>query len=225
MVTSEGGTTSLKLEVEWTDDEDKEALGNSKALNVIFNGTTKVRVSRLQLLTIKFENLRKNKDESICEFHIRLRDFSNTSFEFCEKMYVEKLARKILILLHKKLDMKVAAIEEARDLGSIKVDELIGSIQTFEISINERSENKNKGIAFVSNTKESQSDKEENLPDDIAFLGIIFNQSLKYLARNLRSNVQDMRFSKVLHILLHVYTKRTDCSKMDDHNIRRTNDH
>lgn len=35
--------------------------------------------------------------------------------------------------------MKVTAIEEAIDLSRIKVDELIGSLQTFEISINERS--------------------------------------------------------------------------------------
>lgn len=38
MVTSEDGTTSLKLEVEWTDVEDEESLGNSKDLNAILNG-------------------------------------------------------------------------------------------------------------------------------------------------------------------------------------------
>ena len=36
--------------------------------------------------------------------------------------------------------MKVAAIEEAQDLSNIKVNELIGFLQTFEISINERDE-------------------------------------------------------------------------------------
>lgn len=41
VVTFEDGTTSLKREVEWNDVEDEEALGNSKALNVIFNGVDK----------------------------------------------------------------------------------------------------------------------------------------------------------------------------------------
>lgn len=37
MVCSEDWTTSLKPGTEWTDAEDEEAPGNSKALNVIFN--------------------------------------------------------------------------------------------------------------------------------------------------------------------------------------------
>lgn len=105
MVTSEDGTTSLKPEAEWAY---VEALGNSKPLNVIFNGvdnnmfrvintcseakeaweilktthegTSKVSMSRFHLLTTKFENLRMKEDESICEFHIMLHDISNTSF-------------------------------------------------------------------------------------------------------------------------------------------------
>lgn len=41
MITSEYGSTSLKPEAEWTDTEDEKALGNSKALNSIFNGMDK----------------------------------------------------------------------------------------------------------------------------------------------------------------------------------------
>ncbi|MCI35039.1 gag-pol polyprotein, partial [Trifolium medium] len=59
----------------------------------------------------------------------------------------EKLARKILRSLPKRFNMKVTAIEESQ--STIKVDELIGSLQTFEMAINDRSE-KNKSIAFVS---------------------------------------------------------------------------
>lgn len=85
MITSEDGLTSLKPEVEWIDARDEEALGNSKALNAIFNGmdmnmfrlintcsvakeaceilktaykdTSKVCMSRLQLLATKFGDL------------------------------------------------------------------------------------------------------------------------------------------------------------------------
>lgn len=84
-------------------------------------------MSRLQLLTTKFENLRMNEDESIYEFHIRLSDISNTYFSLGEKMSEENLAIKVLRTLPKRFDMKVTFI---------KVDELIGSLQTFEMSIN-----------------------------------------------------------------------------------------
>lgn len=71
-------------------------------------------------------------------------------------MSEEKLARKILRSLPKKFDMKVTFIEESEDLGSIKVYELIGSLQTIEMALNDRSEKKNKIIAFVSNSEEDE---------------------------------------------------------------------
>lgn len=95
VVTFEDGTTSLNPKAEWTGVEDEEALGNTKALNFIFNSVdkkffrlintcseakeaweilktthecmSKVCMSRLQLLTIKFENLRFNEEEPISE--------------------------------------------------------------------------------------------------------------------------------------------------------------
>lgn len=134
-----------------------------------------------------------NEDESICEFHIKLCDIANATFALYEKMYEKKLAKKILKSLHKRFDMKVSAIEEAHDLSSIKVDELIGSLQNFVMSINEIPEKKNKGITFVSNSGGDQGDKEERLLDAITLLRKNFNQSLKNLDRKQSLNVQDKR--------------------------------
>lgn len=44
--------------------------------------------------------------------------------------------------------MKVTAIEEAQDLNNIKVNELICSLQTFKMALNDRSEKTNKSIVF-----------------------------------------------------------------------------
>lgn len=112
VIISQDGRSSLKRKFEWTDVEDNEALGNSKALNAIFNGmnknmfrlintctkakdaweilkiahegTSKVRMSRLQLLITKFDNMRMNEDESIYDFNIRLHDIANNSFALGE---------------------------------------------------------------------------------------------------------------------------------------------
>lgn len=48
----------------------------------------------------------------------------------------------------------------------MKVDELIGSLQTFETVISDKSEKKNKGITFVS-TSEKGEDRGEKLSDAI----------------------------------------------------------
>jgi hypothetical protein len=103
---SPDGTSSLKPKTEWINAEDNDVVGNSKALNVIYNGvdrnmfrlinactkakeaweilktshevTSKVRMSRFQLLTIKFENLIMYEDESIFDFNIRMCDIACT---------------------------------------------------------------------------------------------------------------------------------------------------
>ncbi|KAK2357392.1 gag-protease polyprotein [Trifolium repens] len=159
------GTTNLKPEENWSKKEDELALANNKALNALFSGvdkymfrlikqctvakdaweilktthegTPKVKMSRLQLLTTKFENLRMKEDESVHDFHMNMIDFSNSFDSLGEKIPEEKLVRKILRSLPMKFDMKVTAIEETQDISSMKVDELIGSLQTFELSINE----------------------------------------------------------------------------------------
>ena len=91
-------TAELKEEEDWTPEEDEAALANSKALNAIFNGvdknmfklintctvakeaweilktahegTSRVRMSRLQMLTTQFENLRMSEEQTIAEFHM-----------------------------------------------------------------------------------------------------------------------------------------------------------
>lgn len=75
-------------------------------------------------------------------------------------MFEEKLARKILRSLPKKIYMKATTIEESQDLSSIKVDELISSLQTFGLPLNDRFEKKKKNIAFVSKIEKDEDQGE-----------------------------------------------------------------
>jgi hypothetical protein len=120
-------------------------------------GTFKVKMSRLQLLTTQFENLKMKEDQNIQDFHMNTLDMANSFDSLGEKMSDEKLVRKILRSLPKRFDMKVTTIEEAQNISSMKVDELIGSLQNFEIVINNREENKGKSIAFVSDADVEES--------------------------------------------------------------------
>ena len=84
------------------------------------------------------------EDENIQDYYLNILDISNFFDSLGEKISDEKLVRKILRSLPKRFDMKVTAIEEAQDISSMKVDELIGSLQTFELA----SGYKKKNIAF-----------------------------------------------------------------------------
>jgi hypothetical protein len=89
-------------------------------------------------------------------------------------------------------------LEEAQNISSTKVKELIGSFQTFELAINERSEKKNKSIVFNSNTDddEIQCDMETNegISNAIVDLGRKFNKVLKMMDRKPGPNVENMSF-------------------------------
>jgi hypothetical protein len=215
-------TVVLKPEEEWSQEEDEAALGNNNALNALFNGvdrsmfklikpcivakdawriletahegTSKVKMSRLQLLTTKFENLKMKEDESIHDFHLSILDIANSFEALGERMSDEKLARKILKSLPKRFDMKVTAIEEAQDIATMKVEELIGSLLTCEI--NERTDKKAKSIAFVTNAdeEESQEDPEESISEALVLLGKQFNKLIKRVDKRQKPNEQDIRF-------------------------------
>jgi len=141
-------TTTLKPEEEWSKDEDEIALGNSRAFKTLFRGadikmfklintctmakdtwkilitthegTSKVRMSRLQLLTTKFENIMMKDYESIHDFHMSILDIANTSSALGETMPQDKLIRKILRSLTKRFNMKITVIEEAQDISNIE---------------------------------------------------------------------------------------------------------
>jgi len=220
-------TTVLKPEEEWTTVEDESFLANSRALNSIFNGvyknmfrmikqctvakvaweilkiahqgTSKVKMSKHQLLTTKFEKLKMKEDENIQDFHMNILDMANAFDSLGQKMSDEKLVRKTLISLPKRFDMKVTAIKEAQDISSMKVEELIGSLQNFEIVINNREEKKGKSIAFVSNAdiEEAQGylENEENLAEKIVLLGRQFNKILKHAYWRHKLDGQNIKFN------------------------------
>ena len=105
-------------------------------LKTAHEGTSRVRVSWLQMLTTQFENLRMSEEQTISDFHMQIRDIANTSFALGEKISNGKLVRNILRSLPKRFAMKVTIIEEAQDISIMQVDELIGSLQTYEMTLN-----------------------------------------------------------------------------------------
>ena len=165
-----GDIVKIKSPSQWTRDEIELANFNSKALNAIFNavstnqmkvvancevakdaweklktkneGTTAVKKSRLRSLAREFENLTMTEDESIADFHARLCDISNESYALGETYTNAKLVRKVLGSLPRRFKAKLTSIEEVHDVEDMDLDELIGSLQNYELTLKRWSKGK-----------------------------------------------------------------------------------
>jgi hypothetical protein len=163
-----------------------------------------VKSLRIQLLTTKFESLKMKEEETIQDYYMNVLDIANTFDSLGEKLSDEKLVRKILRSLPKRFDMKVIAIEEAQDISDMKIEELIGSLQSFEIIINNMVEKEDNNV-FSTYIKETQRNLEndENLAGSVVLLGKLFNKivSLVYWksrtdCQNIRSNIKECEFKE-----------------------------
>ena len=87
------------------------------------------------MLTTQFEELKVSEDESFDSFYSKLNEVVIGKFNLGEKIEDSKMVRKILRLLPESFCAKVTTIEESKDFNDIKVQELIGSLQTYELSL------------------------------------------------------------------------------------------
>ena len=76
-----------------------------------------------------------SEDESFDSFYSKLNEVVIGKFNLGEKTEDSKVVRKILGSQPEIFCAKVTAIEESKDLDEIKVQELIGSLQTYELSL------------------------------------------------------------------------------------------
>ncbi|KAG9450531.1 hypothetical protein H6P81_010496 [Aristolochia fimbriata] len=128
-----------------------------KILEVHYEGTESVSAVKLQILMTQFELMRMRDDETILEFEDKIRGIANQSANLGDRIPQDRLVKKVLRSLSSKFKMKRIALEENRSLNDMTLDELIGSLKTFEM--NEESsdsvrENKRESVAlqtFASN--------------------------------------------------------------------------
>ena len=97
-------------------------------LQPVHEGTKTVKINKLQQLTSKFESIRMFDDE----FYAKLNNIVSSTYNVGEIYDQPKIVRKILRFLTEDFKPKVIAITESKDVDSIPVDELVGSLQSYE---------------------------------------------------------------------------------------------
>ena len=92
-------------------------------------------------------------------------------FNLGEKTEDSKIVRKILRSLLESFRAKVTAIEESKDRDEIKVQELIGSLQTYELSLPSQRKSKSLALKTINERVEAQdSSDEDKVEKDVAYL-------------------------------------------------------
>ena len=156
-------------------------------LQTHFGGSGDMKRTKIVILTSKFEELKMREDENLYEYFTKLHDISNEAFALGKHLSDTKMVRKIFRSLPDRFQPKLMAIEENKNLETMKVEEFTGSLQTYEINIMHRK--KDKSIALKA-TFEPFVSENGNLDDELALLSKNFNKFFKKCADNLRRAIQ-----------------------------------
>jgi len=161
-----------------------------------YEGSKKVREAKALMLVHQYELFKMKEDESIEQMYSRFQTLVS-GLQVLKKSYVaSNHVSKILRSLPARWRPKVTAIEEAKDLNALSVEDLFSSLKVHEISLNEHEPaKKSKSIALPSKGKSSKAliviESEDESPDgdsdeDPTEKMAMLSNKLEYLARKNR---------------------------------------
>ncbi|XP_070039099.1 uncharacterized protein [Nicotiana tomentosiformis] len=103
-------------------------------------GVDKVRKVKGQTLRADFEVLKMKESECISDYCSKVKAVANQLRRYGEDIEDVCMVEKIFRTLTPKFNFVVCAIEESKDLDSMKVEQLEGSLQDHEETIKRRQE-------------------------------------------------------------------------------------
>jgi hypothetical protein len=149
-------------------------------LEVTHEGISKVKEIKISVLVHRFELFKMLDKETISEMFTRFTDITNSLIALGKVYTQAEMVRKILRALTSDWEKKTTAIEEANDLSTLTVENLIGNLMAYEVQLEDRkkdNEPKNKKVLAF---KASSSDTEESNDDEeIAMITRKFKRFLK----------------------------------------------
>jgi hypothetical protein len=117
------------------------------------------------MLISRFEEIKMLENEIFGEFYTRINDLRNS---------MVSLGKKILWFLPEHFRIKVTPIVESKDLDSMKIEELVGSLQTYEYSVPPIK--KTKGMAFKATKSKVSSEEDSDNQEELALIANRINQ-------------------------------------------------
>ncbi|GMI93345.1 hypothetical protein HRI_003003800 [Hibiscus trionum] len=186
-------------------------------LEVTYEGTNEVKETKIGLLTLEYENFKMDPEENIEKMFDRFSTITNGLKGYGEAIPEEKLVRKLIYSLPESWDSKRTAIIEAKNLKTLKLDELMGSLLTHQImnknkedekkreEIRAMGEKKIKGpginasaMALKSSTCHHEDSSEEDSEDEE--MAYLFNKFTRFMKSKMeKSKHESMKKMKDSH--------------------------
>ena len=117
-------------------------------------------------------------DEAFDSFYGKFNEIVIAKLNLREKIEDSKLVRKILRSLLESFRAKVTAIEKSKDLDEIKIQELVGFLQTYELRLPSYKSSKSLALKTITEGMDDSS-KEDDVEKEVAFLTKNFRKFLK----------------------------------------------
>ncbi|KAH9670243.1 hypothetical protein KPL70_016903 [Citrus sinensis] len=145
-------------------------------LEVVYEGTNQVKGSKISRYTRQYELFQMEQNENVYSMYTRFTDIVNTLGALGKTFSNSEKVKKIIRSLPKEWRPKRTDIEEAKDLNTLPLDDLIGSLISYEedLAAEKGHEENKKSIALKASKYESDGESE---PDD---------EELAMLARRFR---------------------------------------
>ncbi|MQL85065.1 hypothetical protein Taro_017581 [Colocasia esculenta] len=113
----------------------KSAMEMWEKLRITYEGTDKVKETRIDILVTQYERFQMQLGETITQMFSRFTDITNGVARLGKSYGMRDMVRKILRSLPSSWTPKVTAIEEANDLKRMSLEKLIGSLMAHEINM------------------------------------------------------------------------------------------
>ncbi|KAH9672087.1 hypothetical protein KPL70_017595 [Citrus sinensis] len=205
---NEGGEDIPKPSRDWNDFEKRKASLNSKTMNalfcaldkkefhivsscesaneiwhkleVVYEGTNQVKESKISRYTRQYELFQMEQNENVYSMYTRFTDIVNTLGALGKTFSNSEKVKKIIRSLPKEWRQKRIVIEEANDLNILPIDDLIGSLISYEEDLATEKGHKEKKKNIALKASKYESDEESEMDDEeLAMLAKRFRKFYK----------------------------------------------
>ncbi|KAH9680380.1 hypothetical protein KPL71_026530 [Citrus sinensis] len=135
-------------------------------LEVVYEGTNQVKESKISRYTRQYELFQMEQNESVYSMYTRFTDIVNTLEAIGKTVSNSEKVKKIIRSLPKEWRPKRTAIEEAKDLNILPIDDLIGSLISYEEDLAAERGNEEKKKSIALKVLKHKSDEESELDEE-----------------------------------------------------------
>ncbi|XP_010445553.1 PREDICTED: uncharacterized protein LOC104728236 [Camelina sativa] len=215
---NEKGELVQKHRKKWTAEEKAESKHNSQALSVIFKslprdifnqvqgcesakkawdirvitfeGTCRVRRTRLDNLASDFENLQMTETESVADYSSRLSGIAQESVGLGKRYKDKKLVKKFLRSLPDKFQLHKSAIDVSLNSDELKYNQVIGMMQVFEMQLKKKEKMNAKSFALKAIEEQRLAESQEL--EDEEKVGLLVKKYFRKMKRGQRKGTTSL---------------------------------